>query len=207
MPIFRLSEQIYVYLRPSVALFLKKISAWYEIVIYTASLSTYADSILDTLDPNNEIFSYRLYRQHCCFFKGVYIKGSLFSGFPESMCIGNIPVPRWMRFILQVYALYPSPRAKDALMILLISDLESLGRPLERTVFVDNFPGAYMMQPTNALPVRSFVGNSTDDELFECMRVLRAVKSKDDVRPHLQRYQLHWKNTHFTPGQARAISD
>lgn len=37
----------------------------YHIVTYTASHSSYADSVLNYLDPNKEYFKYRLYRNHC----------------------------------------------------------------------------------------------------------------------------------------------
>lgn len=32
---------------------------------FTASDRLYADAILDHIDPNQDIFSYRLYREHC----------------------------------------------------------------------------------------------------------------------------------------------
>ena len=48
---------------------------WYKIVVFTASLSTYANAILDYLDPNNEVFEGRYYRGHCHITKDrVYIK-------------------------------------------------------------------------------------------------------------------------------------
>lgn len=37
----------------------------YVIIIYTASHQSYADSVLNYLDPNNEYFEYRLYRHNC----------------------------------------------------------------------------------------------------------------------------------------------
>ena len=37
----------------------------YYIIIYTASHQSYADSVLNTLDPQKEIFDYRLYRNNC----------------------------------------------------------------------------------------------------------------------------------------------
>jgi carboxy-terminal domain RNA polymerase II polypeptide A small phosphatase len=43
---------VYVLKRPGVDLFLKRMSAFYEIVIYTASLNKYADPLLDILDPD-----------------------------------------------------------------------------------------------------------------------------------------------------------
>jgi len=39
-------------------------SEMYEIAIFTASVKDYADSILDSLDRENKLIKYRLYRQH-----------------------------------------------------------------------------------------------------------------------------------------------
>ena len=64
---------IYVLVRPGVDKFLKDISKLFEIVIFTASLSNYASPLLDILDPEN-IIKYRLYRDHCTFINGIYIK-------------------------------------------------------------------------------------------------------------------------------------
>lgn len=37
----------------------------YVIIVYTASHQSYADSVLDFLDPEKELIKYRLYRQNC----------------------------------------------------------------------------------------------------------------------------------------------
>ena len=37
----------------------------YVIIVYTASHQTYADEVLNYLDPKKEIFAYRLYRHNC----------------------------------------------------------------------------------------------------------------------------------------------
>ena len=37
----------------------------FEIVIFTAAQSDYANFILDQLDPQKTMIQYRLYRQHC----------------------------------------------------------------------------------------------------------------------------------------------
>jgi CTD small phosphatase-like protein 2 len=39
-------------------------SQYYEIVIFTAAMQDYADWVLDNLDPDKNILSHRLYRQH-----------------------------------------------------------------------------------------------------------------------------------------------
>jgi RNA polymerase II subunit A small phosphatase-like protein len=39
----------------------------YEVVIYTASLSKYADPLMDILDEDKSV-STRLFREHCTFY-------------------------------------------------------------------------------------------------------------------------------------------
>ena len=51
-------------IRPFCMKFLEEMAEKFEIVIFTAALKNYADSILDLLDPNKKIIKYRLYRQH-----------------------------------------------------------------------------------------------------------------------------------------------
>ena len=65
--------KIYVLVRPGAEEFIKKISKYYELVIFTASLSKYASPLLDKLDKGNNI-QYRLYRNNCYFSNGIYIK-------------------------------------------------------------------------------------------------------------------------------------
>ncbi|KAH8277601.1 hypothetical protein KR018_001953 [Drosophila ironensis] len=54
-----------VYKRPHVDTFLKYVSQWYDVVIYTASLEVYAAQVLDRLDPGHGMIQRRFYRQHC----------------------------------------------------------------------------------------------------------------------------------------------
>ena len=64
---------IYVLVRPEAENFIKKISQFFEVVIFTASLSNYASPLLDILDSDNNI-KYRLYREHCTFINGIFVK-------------------------------------------------------------------------------------------------------------------------------------
>ena len=50
-------------MRPYCHDFLEEMSKYYELVIFTAAVKDYADSILDTIDHKNWI-SHRLYREH-----------------------------------------------------------------------------------------------------------------------------------------------
>lgn len=51
-------------IRPYCLQFLEEMSRIFEIIIFTAALKDYADSILDILDPHKKLIKYRLYRQH-----------------------------------------------------------------------------------------------------------------------------------------------
>ena len=48
-------------------------SRFYELVIFTASLSKYADPLMDRLDPDKHCVA-RLFREHCTFVNGVFAK-------------------------------------------------------------------------------------------------------------------------------------
>jgi RNA polymerase II subunit A small phosphatase-like protein len=64
---------VYVLKRPGVDEFLQKCYKAFEVVVFTASLSNYADPLLDILDPNRQI-SFRLFRESCSYSNGAYVK-------------------------------------------------------------------------------------------------------------------------------------
>lgn len=65
---------VYVKRRPYLQLFLDRVAEMFEVVIFTASQSIYAEQVLDKLDPDNCIISRRLYRDSCIFSDGCYTK-------------------------------------------------------------------------------------------------------------------------------------
>ncbi|KAI9240395.1 MAG: NLI interacting factor-like phosphatase-domain-containing protein [Podila humilis] len=64
----------YVYKRPHVDYFLKKVAEWYKLVIFTASMAEYADPVIDWLDQSRTLFDKRYFRQACYFKNGSYLK-------------------------------------------------------------------------------------------------------------------------------------
>lgn len=46
----------------------------FELVIFTASAKEYADAILNLVDPYQEYFAHRLYRQNCVNLQGFFLK-------------------------------------------------------------------------------------------------------------------------------------
>lgn len=66
-----------------------------------------------------------------------------------------------------------------------IKDLSRLGRPLARTVIVDNSPASYMWNPESAIPSVNFIDDKSDDGLLKILEVLMHLKNSTDVRRDL----------------------
>jgi RNA polymerase II subunit A small phosphatase-like protein len=66
---------VYILVRPGCLKFLNEMAKYYEVVIFTASLSKYADPLMDILDQKN-VAPQRLFREHCTFHEqsGVFVK-------------------------------------------------------------------------------------------------------------------------------------
>jgi len=58
---------IYVLLRPGAQELCQRLAEHYEIVIFTASLSKYADPLVKILDSESRWCSYILFREHCTY--------------------------------------------------------------------------------------------------------------------------------------------
>ena len=85
---------IHVLKRPYLDEFLKIVTEKFEVVIFTASISDYANPLLDKLDPLHKI-SYRLFRQHCTRTdNGLFIKdlNKLGRNLKDVVIIDNNPV-------------------------------------------------------------------------------------------------------------------
>ncbi|XP_022244794.1 CTD nuclear envelope phosphatase 1A-like isoform X2 [Limulus polyphemus] len=54
--------------------FVLKVSQWYELVVFTASMEIYGAAVADKLDNNRGILRKRYYRQHCTVEYGSYTK-------------------------------------------------------------------------------------------------------------------------------------
>ena len=83
---------VYVLKRPGLEDFLRKMAPLYEIVVFTASLSKYADPLLNIIDKYGYC-SYRLFREHCTFNRGSFVKDLERLGRPlnEVIIVDNAP--------------------------------------------------------------------------------------------------------------------
>jgi len=99
---------VYVLKRPYTDEFLKECHKLFEIVLFTASLSKYADPLLDMLDTSSTI-DHRLFREHCVQKEYCYVKDLSKLGRKLKDCIiidnsaqsyifqpsNAIPIPSW----------------------------------------------------------------------------------------------------------------
>ncbi|TFY72138.1 hypothetical protein EVG20_g878 [Dentipellis fragilis] len=85
-------HNVYVIKRPGVDNFLKKMGEIYEIVVFTASLSKYADPVLDKLDVHH-VVNHRLFRESCYNHRGNYVKDLSQLGRPtgDTIILDNSP--------------------------------------------------------------------------------------------------------------------
>ena len=83
---------IHVLKRPNLDFFLKKVSEFYNVIIFTASLSEYAEPLINILDPEKKFG--RLYRQNCIKKNGFYIKdlNQIGKNFKDIIIIDNNPI-------------------------------------------------------------------------------------------------------------------
>jgi len=85
--------QVYVQKRPFVDKFIEECAKLYELVIFTASLSEYANPVIDTLDQK-KLIKHRLFRESCVFHENqVYVKdlSRLGRNMKECIIIDNSP--------------------------------------------------------------------------------------------------------------------
>ncbi|XVE74781.1 hypothetical protein DITRI_Ditri12bG0045600 [Diplodiscus trichospermus] len=72
---FNLQEHtVYVRCRPHLRDFMERVSSLFEIIIFTASQSIYAEQLLNVLDPRRRVFRHRVFRESCVYVDGNYLK-------------------------------------------------------------------------------------------------------------------------------------
>lgn len=79
-------HHVYVIKRPGVDEFLEKVGKWFEVVVFTASVSKDGDPLLNKLDIHRSVH-HRLFRDSCYNYQGNFIKNLSQIGRPLSECI------------------------------------------------------------------------------------------------------------------------
>lgn len=86
-------HKVYVLKRPGVDQFLQAVGPLFEVIVFTASLSKYADPVLDLLDIH-QVIQHRLFRESCTNYKGNFVKdlGRLGRDVRQTMIVENSPL-------------------------------------------------------------------------------------------------------------------
>jgi len=72
-----------------------------------------------------------------------------------------------------------------------IKDLSKLGRPLSKTIIIDNVAENFSQQPDNGIFIKSWFDDMSDNALFELAPLLRQIVEKNvsDVRVALRTFR------------------
>ncbi|KAM3133252.1 hypothetical protein pb186bvf_014680 [Paramecium bursaria] len=77
----------------------------------------------------------------------------------------------------------------------LIKDLNKLGRPLNKTIIIDNTPQNFLLQPQNGISIKTWTSDPRDEALKELIPVLIELSKVKDVRIKMK--QLKVKSQYF----------
>lgn len=85
-------HNIFINVRPNCCEFINEVGKYFEVVIFTASLSKYAIPLMDILDQQN-VAPQRLFREHCSYYNGIFVKDMQRVGRPaeSTIIIDNSP--------------------------------------------------------------------------------------------------------------------
>ena len=123
---------IFILVRPGVTQFLKKMYKNFELVVFTASLSKYAEPLVEILDPEH-MCSYKLFREHCTFYNNAFVKDLTRLGrdMNDVIILDNSPIAFMFQpeNAIPILSWYDNPND---------TELMRLGHVLERLSFEDD---------------------------------------------------------------------
>ncbi|KAJ3036015.1 Nuclear envelope morphology protein 1 [Rhizophlyctis rosea] len=154
----------YVYKRPYCDLFLKTVSKWYNVVIFTASMPEYADPVIDWLDCGRVMISQRYFRQACTQIGGIYVKDlQIIEKDLRNVClVDNSPVSFQKNpgtLPLSCGLVFPYILSQDAAR-----------------------PNPINPSKDNGIPIEGWISDPKDEALLDLLPFLDALRFTDDVR-------------------------
>lgn len=166
--------------RPYCHEFLDAVSQWYNLVVYTASVQSYADPVIDWLEKDRKYFSRRFYRQHCSFHS-------------PAATPNNEPVaPLWTP--TQVADPQPAAAAGEDLGVSAappgrppktfgyVKDLGQVEANLANVLIIDNSPIEFKNHVSNAIEIETWINDPSDTCLLSLIPMLSALRFTTDVR-------------------------
>jgi CTD small phosphatase-like protein 2 len=90
------------------------------------------------------------------------------------------------RISYRMYRQHASPTG-----MVFVKDLSKIGRPLNKTIIVDNVAENFSLQPDNGIFIKSWFDDMSDTALLELAPLLKQIvqKSVKDVREALRKFR------------------
>lgn len=85
-----------------------------------------------------------------------------------------------------------------------VKDLSRLGRELKHVIIIDNSPLCYALQPQNAIPIKTWRDDMSDNELLELIPILQSLAEVDNIPLLLN--EIVWTNDVESEDEAEAAA-
>ncbi|KNZ51758.1 hypothetical protein VP01_3821g2 [Puccinia sorghi] len=164
----------HVYKRPWVDFFLKTVSSWYTVVIFTASMKEYADPVIDWLDQGRGLIEGRLFRE-----VGATFSFSFFSFFQLAHFSREKKSSNHICFF---FACIVTQQSCTNIKGSYVKDLTVVERDLSKVCLVDNSPISYGLHQANGIPIEGWLNDPQDEGLLELLPMLDSLRFTTDVR-------------------------
>ena len=164
-------------IRPGLSDFLRETSDLFEVVFWTAGTSGYCAAVVNALER--------------------YVIGTRRVSYMfDPAYLGHFSPadrPPDVRFKHVNYYALSRSQCLTGGQFEYLKYLPLLGRPLNRSILIDDHPRSFRYTPRNAVKIKRFVGAPDDTALIDMLPMLRKAASSDDVMVELD----HWRPDHY----------
>ena len=164
-------------IRPGLSEFLRETSDLFEVVFWTAGTSGYCAAVVNALE-RYVVGTHRV----SYMFDPAYLRH-----------FSPADLPPDVRFKHVNYYALSRNQCLTGGPFQYLKYLPLLGRPLNRSILIDDHPRSFRYTPRNAVKIDRFVGAPDDTALIDMLPMLRKAASSDDVMVELD----HWRPNHY----------